>query len=207
MRCTKNLLLSSVVIFLTTSVFGSTAVAELVSFRLTGRTQATVGNTFFNDAEFEISVSIDDAAVDQFPNQGNRGAFSGATTTLSIPSAGINNAVSTNVTGILQEDFGQTRFNLVDPNNFFGQAAIGVGFNSSVIPDADSINPFNEPTPAPTNFQGGLQWQFLLGPNVTFNSISEVTVTNGTISGVPEPTSFTMFAMGLLAVSLKRRRR
>ena len=207
MRFSKNLLLPAIAVVLLSSLFASTAIAELVTYQLTGRTQATVGNTFFDDAFFEILISIDDDTADQFPNQDNRGAFSGATTILSIPDAGVNNAVSTNVTGILQEDFGSTRFRLVDPNNFFGSAALGLGFNTSVIPDADSINPFNEPTPAPTNFEAGLQWQFLLGPNVTFNTVREVSVSNFSVAGIPEPTSFTMFAIGMLAVSLKRRRR
>ena len=211
MHFSKNLLLPAVAVVLLSSLFASTAIAELVTYQFTGRTQATVGNSFgnrfFSDAFFEILLSIDDDTADQFPNQDNRGAFSGATTTLSIPAAEINNAVSTNVTGILQEDFGSTRFRLVDPNNFFGSAALGLGFNTSVIPDADSINPFNDPTPAPSNFEGGLQWQFLLGPNVTFNSVHEVSVSNFSTAGVPEPTSFTMFAIGLLAVSFKRRRR
>ena len=209
MRFLKTLLLPCVVILLTSNLVASTAVAEMVIYRLTGRTQATIGGTFVNDVAFEITSTIDDDSVDQFPFQNNRGAFAGAVTTLSIPSAGINDAVSTNVTGILQEDFGNTRFRLVDPSNFFGSAAIGVGFNTSVLPDADSISPFNEPTPAPTNFEGGLPWQLLLGPNVTFNSVREVTVTSSfaTPTGVPEPTSYMMFGMGLLAVSFKRRRR
>ena len=211
MRTSKNILLLCVATLLSSSLFASNAVAEMVTFELTGRTQATVDNVFYDDIAFEVTSTIDDSSVDQMPFQNGRGAFAGAVTTLSIPSLGIVDAVSTNVTGILQEDFGNTRFRLVDPSNFFGSAALGVSFETpGVIPDVNSINPFAEPTPTPDNFEGGLQWQLLLGPNVTFNSVREVTAMNGSgllTLGVPEPTSFTMFTMGMLVVSLKRRRR
>ena len=51
-------------------------------------------------------------------------------------------------------------------------------------------------------FEGGLPWQLLLGPNVTFNTVREVTASSSFSSvtgtaGIPEPTSFTMFAIGL----------
>ena len=211
----KKLLSRSVAILMISSLFGSTAVAEMVTFQLTGRTQATIDGTFFNDVAFEVTSTIDSNSPDLFPEPFNsgRGGFAGAVTTLSIPTAGIFDAVSTNVTGIVQEDFGSSRFRLVDPSNFFGQAALGVGFNTSgVLPDPNSINPFIDPTPTPSNFEGGLPWQLLLGPNVTFNSVREVTASSGFSSvtgtaGIPEPTSFTMFGIGLLTISMKRRRR
>ena len=215
MRYSKIISSLAAAIVLTIFIFGSTAFAEMVTFQFNGRTQATVGGTFFDDVAFEVTSTIDSDSPDLFPESFNssRGGFAGAVTTLSIPTAGIFDAVSTNVTGIVQEDFGSSRFRLVDPSNLFGQAALGVGFNNSgVFPDPNSINPFIDPTPTPTNFEGGLQWQLLLGPNVTFNTVREVTASSSFSSvtgtaGIPEPTSFTMFALGLLAVSLKRRRR
>ncbi|MDB2687640.1 PEP-CTERM sorting domain-containing protein [Mariniblastus sp.] len=209
MRLSKKFLLPLSAVLLFNSLLISAANAEMVTFSLTGRTQATIDNVFFNDVAFAVTSTIDDNSFDQMPFQDGRGAFAGAVTTLSIPSAGIVDALSTNVTGILQEDFGTSRFRLVDPSNFFGQAAVGVGFNvPGVIPDPNLISPFVDPTPTPTNFEGGLTWQLLLGPNVTFNSVTQVTASSSfTTVGVPEPTSFTMFSMGLLAVSLKRRRR
>lgn len=210
MSLSKQLSLLSVAVLFCSSLL-NTASAELVSFAFKGRTQATIDGTFFPSLDFNVLVSIDDTSPDQFPFQNGRGGFLGATTTLTIPDAGIFDAQSTNVTGIVQESFGNnSRLRLVDGNNLFGSAALGVSWNSAVFPDPDSLNPLLEPLPAPTNAEGGLQWQLLLGPNVTFNSVFEVAVANVASTGsanVPEPTSFTLCGIGLLAIAFKRRRR
>ena len=162
MLFSKKTLLTSIAILLIGNLLPSIADAEMVIFEFTGRTQATIGGTFFNDVAFEVTSTIDDSSVDQMPFQNGRGAFAGAVTTLSIPAAGINDAVSTNVTGVFQEDFGNSRFRLVDPSNFFGQAGLGVFFGQTgVILDPNSIAPFAEPIPTPTSIEGGLPFQLL----------------------------------------------
>ena len=209
MSLSKQLSLFSVAVFLCSSL-ASTGSAELVTFEFNGRTQATIDGTFFPSIDFSVVTTIDDSAVDQFPFQNGRGGFAGAITTLSIPDAGIFDAEATNVTGIVQESFGNSsRLRLVDSNNLFGSAALGVSFGSPVFPDPDSINPLIDPLPAVTNSEGGLPWQLLLGPDVTFNSVFETSVSNVAASSanVPEPTSFTLCGIGLLAVAFKRRRR
>ena len=74
--------------------------------------------------------------------------------------------------------------------------------------DPDSINPLIDPLP-PSNAQGGLPLRLLAGPDVIFISVREVAVSSSATSSatVPEPTSFTLCGIGLLAVAFKRRRR
>ena len=209
MSLSKQLSLISFAVLLCSS-FVSTVSAELVTFEFDGRGQLTINGTFFSDIDFTIATTIDGDSPDQFPQQNGRGGFVGATTTLSIPDAGIFNDEATNATGILQEGFGNfSRLNLVDSNNLFGQAAVGVSFNQPIFTDPDSINPLIDPLPPVTNSQGGLSLQLLIGPDVIFNSVSEISVSSSVTSSanVPEPTSFTLCGIGLLAVAFKRRRR
>ena len=209
MSLSKQLSLISFAVLLCSS-FVSTVSAELVTFEFDGRGQLTINGTFFSDIDFTIATTIDGDSPDQFPQQNGRGGFVGATTTLSIPDAGIFNDEATNATGILQEGFGNfSRLNLVDSNNLFGQAAVGVSFNQPIFTDPDSINPLIDPLPPVTNSQGGLPLQLLIGPDVIFNSVSEISVSSSVTSSanVPEPTSFTLCGIGLLAVAFKRRRR
>ena len=132
---------------------------------------------------------------------------------MSIPDAGIFDAQVSNATGILQEGFGNSsRLNLVDPNNpnggLFGASAVGVSFNQPIFTDPTSINPLIDPLPPVSNSQGGLPLRLLAGPDVIFNSVREVAVSsNAAIVANPEPTSFTLCGIGLLAVAFKRRRR
>ena len=214
MTLSKQLSLFSVAVLLCSS-FASTVSAEYVTFEFKGRTQATIvdtvnnSRTFFPEIDFTIATTIDSRTPDEFPFQNGRGGFVGATTTLSIPDAGIFDAQVTNVTGILQEGFGNSsRLNLVDSNNLFGQTALGVGFNQPIFIDPDSINPLIDPLPS-SNAQGGLPLRLLAGPDVIFNSVREVAVSSSATSSanVPEPTSFTLCGIGLLAVAFKRRRR
>lgn len=212
MSISKQLSLISFAVLLCSS-FVSTVSAEFVTFEFDGRGQLTIDGTFFPDIDFTIATTIDGDSPDQFPQQDGRGGFVGATTTLSIPDAGIFNDEATNATGILQEGFGNfSRLNLVDSNNLFGQAAVGVSFNQPIFTDPDSINPLinplNDPLPL-FNAQGGLPLQLLIGPDVTFNSGSVISVSSSVTSSanVPEPTSFTLCGIGLLAVAFKRRRR
>ena len=214
MTLSKQLSLFSVAVLLCSS-FASTVSAEYVTFEFKGRTQATIvdpvnnSRTFFPEIDFTIATTIDSRTPDEFPFQNGRGGFVGATTTLSIPDAGIFDAQVTNVTGILQEGFGNfSRLNLVDSDNLFGQSALGVDFNQPIFIDPNSINPLIDPLPS-FNAQGGLPLQLLAGPDVIFNTVREVAVSNGVTSSanVPEPTSFTLCGIGLLAVAFKRRRR
>ena len=209
MSISKQLSLISFAVLLCSS-FVSTVSAEFVTFEFDGRGQLTIDGTFFPDIDFTITTTIDGNSPDQFPQQNGRGGFVGATTTLSIPDAGIFNDEATNATGILQEGFGNfSRLNLVDSNNLFGQTAVGVSFNQPIFTDPDSINPLIDPLPPVTNSQGGLSLQLLIGPDVIFNSVSEISVSSSVTSSanVPEPTSFTLCGIGLLAVAFKRRRR
>ena len=181
-----------------------------MSFEFTGTTQATIGGTLFPSIDFTVVTTIDDSAVDQFPFQNGRGGFVGATTTLSLPDAGIFDAQATNVTGIVQEGFGSfSRLNLVDSDNLFGQSALGLDFNSGgVFTDPNVIGPLLDPLPAVSNAQSGLPWELLVGPDVSFNSISQISVASISAPVAnPEPTSFTLCGIGLLAVAFKRRRR
>lgn len=183
--------------------------AGIIEYEIQGRTSATVGSTFYQNVDFSINFAIDENSTDQFSEQ-NRGAYSGGVTTLSIPQAGIVAAVSSNITGLFLQDFGSTILNLVDPANFFGSAALGLNFGQSVFTTVDSLTPFNEPTPDPTSAQGGLAIQFSGNlPNVTLNSISSASVSNGTAT-VPEPSSaaFVMlFAFGMCTQRRRGRRR
>lgn len=123
------------VLLLLCSRFVHAASAELVTFDFNGTAQATVDSTFFPSLEFMIQVSIDDTAQDQFPMQNGRGGFVGATTTVTIPDAGIFNDEAVNLTGILQEGFGNSsNFRLVDANNLFGAAGVGLRFNTPILP-------------------------------------------------------------------------
>ena len=214
MSFSKQLILLPVVFLL---CLFSTATAELVNFEITGLTQVTVDSVFFDDVDFEILVSIDSEEEDRFPFDNGRGAFGNATTILSIPDAGIVDALATNITGITQEDFGGNQnFLLVDPNNFFNPA-LRLTFNGSgAFDNANSINPLNDPLPGLNSSGfGGVNWQLFIGPGVvspriTFNTINQasVSISNASASAnVPEPTSFVMVATGLLTVSLRRRRR
>ena len=213
MSISKQLSLISFAVLLCSS-FVSTVSAEFVTFEFDGRGQLTIDGTFFPDIDFTIATTIDGDSPDQFPQQDGRGGFVGATTILSIPDAGIFDAQVTNVTGILQESFSSnfSRLNLVDSNNLFGQSAVGVSFNQPIFTDPDSINPLinplNDPLPL-FNAQGGLPLRLLIGPDVTFNSGSVISVSSSVTSSanVPEPTSFTLCGIGLLAVAFKRRRR
>ena len=213
MTLSKQLSLFSVAVLLCSS-FASTVSAEYVTFEFKGRTQATIvdtvnnSRTFFPEIDFTIATTIDSRTPDEFPFQNGRGGFVGATTTLSIPDAGIFDAQVTNVTGILQEGFGNfSRLNLVDSDNLFGQSALGVDFNQPIFIDPNSLNPLIDPL-SPSNAQGGLPLQLLAGPDVIFNSVREVAVSsNAAIVANPEPTSFTLCGIGLLAVAFKRRRR
>jgi len=207
MSLSKQLSLFLVVVLLYSGLARS-ATAELVSFEFSGTTQATIDGMFFPSIDFTVVTTIDDTAPDQFPAQNGRGGFVGATTFLSLPDAGIFDAEATNVTGILQESFGNfSRLNLVDANNLFGASALGVSFNQPIFTDPDSINPLIDPLPAVTNAQGGLPWQLLIGSQVIFNSVANVAISNTSSAVVPEPTSFTLSGIGLLAVALRRRRR
>ena len=209
MSLSRQLSLFSVIVLLFSS-FVSTVTAEFVTFEFNGRTQARIDGVFFPEIDFTVVTTIADTTPDSFPFQNGRGGFVGATTTLTIPDAGIFDAEATNVTGIVQESFGNSsRLRLVDSNNLFGSAALGVSFNSPVFPDPDSLNPLIDPLPAATNSEGGLLWELLLGPDVTFNTVFETSVSNVATpsANVPEPTSFTLCGIGLLAVAFKRRRR
>ena len=208
MSFSKQLSLFSVAVLFCSS-FVSTASAEFVTFRFDGSGQATIDGTFFQDIDFTIATTIDEDSPDQFPGQSGRGGFVGATTTLSIPDAGIFDAQVLNATGILQEGFGNfSRLNLVDSNNLFGSPAVGVSFNQPIFTDPTSINPLIDPLPPVSNSQGGLPLRLLAGPDVIFNSVREVAVSsNAAVVANPEPTSFTLCGIGLLAVAFKRRRR
>lgn len=199
---------------LTNSLLSSTAVAEFVILRFKGEAQATIDGTFFSNAVFEIAVSIDDSTPDRFDAlfQPNIGVFDGATTTVSFPDAGILNAQSTNATTVTQQNFGSnSQFELVSPTNVFNPV-LRVGFNTDVFPDVNSLNPLVDPQSSVTSFSsGGLDFLFANDPRVQINSITSLVIDSSTSPGlsasIPEPTSFTMFGMGLLAVSMRRRRR
>ena len=199
---------------LTNSLLSSTAVAEFVILRFKGEAQATIDGTFFSNAVFEIAVSIDDSTPDRFGAffQSDIGVFDGATTTVSFPDAGILNAQSTNATTVTQRDFGSnSQFELVSPTNVFNPV-LRVGFNTDVFPDVNSLNPLVDPQSSVTSFSsGGLDFLFANDPRVQINSITSLVLDSSTSPGlsasIPEPTSFTMFGMGLLAVSMRRRRR
>ena len=223
----KQLLFLSVSILFFSSILG-TAKAELVSletFEFTGQSSVTLDGSFFRDVGFEVLVSIDSNAPDQMDEFFNTGigSFIGATTTVSLDFSDqanqngtddIVDVLATNVTAITQtitqNNFGGSDFLLVNPSNFFNPAII-VNFDSGVIPDPNSINPFTEPVPTINRFgHGGLSLELESGSNLTFNGISSLSVVNATASpsaNVPEPTSFVMVGIGLLTVSLKRRRR
>ena len=223
----KQLLFLSVSILFFSSILG-TAKAELVSletFEFTGQSSVTLDGSFFRDVGFEVLVSIDSNAPDQMDEFFNTGigSFIGATTTVSFDFSDqanqngtddIVDVLATNVTAITQtitqNNFGGSNFLLVNPSNFFNPA-IRVNFDSGVIPDPNSINPFTEPVPTINRFDhGGLSLELESGSNLTFNGISSLSVVNATASpsaNVPEPTSFVMVGIGLLTVSLKRRRR
>lgn len=215
MRTFKKLTLLSIVTLLSCSLLSSTAVAEFVILRFKGEAQATIGGTFFNNAAFEIAVSIDDSTPDRFDAffQQNIGVFDGATTTVSFPDAGILNAQSTNATTITQQDFGgSSQFELVSPSNVFNPV-LRVGFNTpDVFPDVNSLNPLVDPQSSVTSFSsGGLDFLFANDRRIQINSITSLVLDSSTSSGlsasIPEPTSLMMFGMGLLAVSMRRRRR
>ena len=219
----RQLLFLSVAIFLFSGLF-DTARAELVTFEtfeFSGRSEVTLDGSFFRDVGFEVLVSIDSNAPDQMDEFFNTGigSFIGATTTVSFDFSDqanqngtddIVDVLATNVTAITQNNFGGSNFLLVNPSNFFNPA-ISVNFDSGVIPDPNSINPFTEPVPTINRFDhGGLSLELESGSNLTFNGISSLSVVNATASpsaNVPEPTSFVMVGIGLLTVSLKRRRR
>lgn len=219
----KQLLFLSVSILFFSSILG-TAKAELVSletFEFTGQSAVTLDGLFFRDVGFEVLVSIDSNAPDQMDEFFNTGigSFIGATTTVSFDFSDqanqngtddIVDVLATNLTAITQNNFGGSNFLLVNPSNIFNPA-ISVNFDSGVIPDPNSINPFTEPVPTINRFRhGGVSLELESGSNLTFNGISSLSVANTTATAsanVPEPTSFVMVATGLLTVSLRRRRR
>ena len=153
-----------------------------------------------------IEFIIDDTTPDQFP-ESNRGAFAGGTTVVSIPEAGINSAVSTNIDGLFLQDFGSTILNLVSTNNFFGSVALGLIWNQSgVLGSVDSINPISDSAPDPNAAQGGLTLQFAGGqPNVTLNSVSSARLTTQ-IAAVPEPSGSMLMMVFAFAMSWQRKR-
>ena len=218
MTLSKQLSLFSVAVLLCSS-FVSSVSAEFVTFEFNGSAQVSLDGTFMQGGPFDFTVVTTIAAtdvmsgttVDLLPFQSQAGRFDGATTLVSIPDAGIFNAQATNVTGIQQEGFnGFSRFSLIDPNSP-GPFALGLDFNrGGIFADPNLIRPLINPLENVSNAQGGgLSFQFLAGPDVTFNSASGVTVSSGFTSSanVPEPTSFTLCGIGLLAVAFKRRRR
>ncbi len=180
--------------------------AGVLKYEITGTTSATVGSTFFSNTDFAIEFIIDDTTPDQFP-ESNRGAFAGGTTVVSIPEAGINSAVSTNIDGLFLQDFGSTILNLVSTNNFFGSVALGLIWNQSgVLGSVDSINPISDSAPDPNAAQGGLTLQFAGGqPNVTLNSVSSARLTTQ-IAAVPEPGGSMLMMVFAFAMSWQRKR-
>ena len=180
--------------------------AGVLTYEIKGTTSATVGSTFFSDTAFTIEFSIDEDSPDLFP-EANRGAYAGGTAVLSIPEAGINSATSTNVDGLLLQDFGTTILNLVSANNFFGGVALGLLWNQSgVLGSVDEINPISGSAPNPDSAQGGFTWQFDGGePNVTLNSVSSSSLTTRS-AAVPEPGGAMMMMVFAFAMSLQRRR-
>ena len=224
----KQLLFLSVAVVLCSSLLG-TAKAEMVTtFEFTGQTQVTLNNgstfnnAFFGDVDFEILVSIPSNAPDlrTEPFNSQLGSFSGATTTVSLDfsdavnqagTADIVDAVATNVTGITQDSNGGSNFFLVNPINIFNPA-LRVNLATGTIPDPNSINPFTEPVTV-TNFgNGGVNFDLALpeATTLTFNTIFSLSAANASVppsANVPEPTSFSMLGLGLLTVSLRRRRR
>lgn len=188
------------------------SLAAPVTYLFNGNTQATVGTMFFPSLDFTINFTIDSDAVDQFPMQQGRGAFSGGQALVSIPDIGLVDGISTNVTGLLLEDFGSLeRLRLVDPSNFFGSAGIAAQWNSGgAIADPTVVSPLLEPVPPVDNDEGGLTWQFdNFAQNVTFNSVAALSVENGA-TAVPEPSAIGLCLIGvtiIIGVTRNQRRR
>ena len=178
--------------------------ADTVCFHFSGTADLTLNGVFHTGEAFTIDACIDDTEADQFPFQDGRGAFGGATAVLTLadPTLMIQNQTSTNINGITQDGFQNAIF-LVEDTNFNNPAFSSIFTMPSPIVDVNSINPLSI-SPVNANSNGsGVIWDFAGGETVQFNTVSSLTVENG--SSVPEPSAAVFFILFGLGLSTRRR--
>jgi len=200
-----NRLLATLTIVLSVTALPASTVGDLVIYEIDGNarvTHSTLG--VFANESFNIVFEIDDNQIDLLPGDLERGGFDMGIVRISVPTLGLNDEISPNVTGLVLVDTTTERFRLVDPTDFFGGAAIGLEWSTSGAIDDPNVIATLNPVPPPNVAWGGLDWQLGRGDTLTLSNISNVTIQSRSVV-VPEGNSM-LVLISLIVPTLFRKR-